>query len=273
MAEKWRLLINTPATGAWNMAADEMLLMTASASPFPVTLRFYSWDIPTLSLGYAQSIQDVYIEKQKELGWGLVRRPTGGRAILHVDEVTYSVTAPLNTPIAAGSILESYQKISKALVHALKAMGLPAENNREYELPPGTVKNGAVCFEVPSNYEITVDGKKLIGSAQARKHQALLQHGAIPLCGDLTRINQVLKYPDDFSREKENEKLRKHATTIKACSGLTFSWSDAVHYLRNGFSDEFGIEFIENDFSQDELNQIDLLVESKYSTEQWNFRI
>lgn len=265
--------MDEPASGAWNMAADEYLLRAARQGKFPATLRFFSWVVPTLSLGYTQSIKEFDTQKIKDLHWDLVRRPTGGRAILHVDEVTYSITAPLSSPIASGSILESYRRISNAFVCSLNTLGITAMNNKQYELPAGSSQNGAVCFEIPSNFEITVNGKKLIGSAQARKSDAMLQHGALPVCGDLTRINQVLNYPTELDRNKENGKLLQHATTIEIETGKVFSSEEIRESLRSGFSKEFRIDFIEETYTADELEGIQNLVESKYATPEWNFRI
>lgn len=273
MKTQWRLIISDSDSPAWNMAADEMLLLTSSQSSFPTTLRFYSWQIPTLSLGYAQSIQDVNLQNLRSKKWGLVRRPTGGKAILHVDEVTYSVTAPLTSPVASGNLLDSYQRISRALVRALSLMGLNAANDREYNPPVGVNKSGAVCFEVPSNYEITVNGKKLIGSAQARKNQAMLQHGAIPLQGDLTRINEVLAYEDETALIIENQKLLAHATTIEQVSGKVFSWEKTVNFLRSGFAQEFDVSLVEDCYSQNELENIQTLASTKYDSPEWNYRI
>ncbi len=126
-------------------------------------------------------------------GWDLVRRPTGGRAILHTDELTYSVAGPQDEPRLAGSVLESYRVLAQALLYALQLLAIPAQAQEK----PGTASTGSpnqnpVCFEVPSNYEITVGGKKLVGSAQARRKEGVLQHGSLPLYGDLTRIVQAL---------------------------------------------------------------------------------
>ncbi|MEJ2486788.1 MAG: lipoate--protein ligase family protein, partial [Anaerolineales bacterium] len=182
----WRLLLTPEAPGAWNMAVDEAILEAATHREVLPTLRLYAWNPPCLSLGYAQPISDVDESRLEKFGWDLVRRPTGGRAILHTDELTYSVCGPEDEPVLAGDILSSYKRLSSAILAAIEQIGisvqaLPQEKNANSKSPE------PVCFEVPSNYEITADGKKLVGSAQARRQGGVLQHGTLPLYGDLTR--------------------------------------------------------------------------------------
>ena len=127
MTDTWRLLITPPARGAWNMAVDELILEHIVRGESLPTLRLYSWQPPCLSLGHAQPYADVDVHRLKERGWEVVRRPTGGRAILHTDELTYSVIAPTDEPRVMGSILESYNRLAGALLQAVKSLGLPVE--------------------------------------------------------------------------------------------------------------------------------------------------
>ncbi len=193
----WRMLLTPAAPGPWNMALDEAILEAVGQNTVPPTLRLFAWQPPCLSLGYAQSVADVDREQLENHGWDLVRRPTGGRAILHTDELTYSVIAPLTEPRVYGSILESYRRLAQALLSALAVIGLDAQADKDHARSKKNVPSGPVCFEVPSNYEITVAGKKLIGSAQARRREGVLQHGSLPLYGDLTRIVQVLVFDSE----------------------------------------------------------------------------
>ena len=126
----WRLIYDTPLDGARNMAIDEAILESVSAEKVLPTLRFYAWSPPCLSLGYGQSVRDVDFKRIADAGWQVVRRPTGGRAILHMDELTYSVAIPANHPIAAGSIMESYRRISRALLTGLRELGLQPQADR-----------------------------------------------------------------------------------------------------------------------------------------------
>ncbi len=126
---QWRLVITPPAPGAWNMAVDEAILAAVGQNQVLPTLRLYAWDPACLSLGYAQPSTDVDTLRLAERGWHLVRRPTGGRAILHTDELTYSVIGPLSEPRLAGSVLESYRCLASALLMALHRLNIPAETH------------------------------------------------------------------------------------------------------------------------------------------------
>jgi lipoyl(octanoyl) transferase len=256
----WRLILTPPAPGAWNMALDEAILENIGSQNARPTLRLYAWDPPALSLGYAQPASDVNYQALQQNGWDLVRRPTGGRAILHTDELTYSVIAPLNDPHAAGSILESYRTLSQALLKALQILGLPARADKKYELPPGTQTNAAVCFEVPSNYEITVGEKKLIGSAQARRQEGILQHGTLPLVGDLSRITKALSYPNEETRVKAAQRLVEHATTVEEVLKRKVSWGEASLALQYGFQEALNLELSEEKPTTYELEEADRLV-------------
>jgi lipoate-protein ligase A len=175
---RWRLLVTPPASGAENMALDEALMDRARATG-EWTLRVYGWATPTISLGRNQSARDRYdLDRIRSRGLAVVRRPTGGRAILHDREVTYSVTAPTG---AAGELGESYRRINALLVAALNTLGVAASvaSPSTRAISPGM----SPCFDTPAAGELVVDGGKLAGSAQWRIDGALLQHGSI-LVGD-----------------------------------------------------------------------------------------
>ena len=177
------------------MAVDEAILEHIHRGESLPTLRLYAWQPPCLSLGYAQPVADVDLPRLRERGWDLVRRPTGGRAILHTDELTYSVAAPADDPRTAGTVLESYNRIARALLRALQELGLPVEIEAQAPVPAMQGQANPVCFEVPSSYEITAGGRKLVGSAQARKREGVLQHGSLPLTGDLEPYHAGARLP------------------------------------------------------------------------------
>lgn len=229
----WRLLLTDPARGAWNMAVDEAILECVGKSVSPPTLRLYAWEPPCLSLGHAQPVSDVDIPRLKERGWDLVRRPTGGRAVLHTDEITYAVIAHKSDPHVAGTVLESYHHLSGALASALHLLGLQVEV--QAHIGKTSQISNPVCFEVPSAYEITFSGRKLVGSAQARRKEGVLQHGSLPLTGDLLRILQVLTFPDEDSRLRAAGDLQARATTMEAALGRTVTWQEAAQALTTAF--------------------------------------
>ena len=236
MSSTWRLLIAPPAAGCRNMAVDEAILDAVAAGQAPPTLRFYAWDPPCLSLGHAQSSEVLDEAGLAAERWDRVRRPTGGRALLHVDELTYSIAAPDSVPGLAGGVLPSYQVLSRGLLAGLEQLGLHPD------APALTVvgqsdRLNPVCFEVPSAYEITVRGKKLVGSAQLRRRGAILQHGSLPLTGDITRVVRGLRYPDDNARRQAADRLRHHATTLEEQVGRLVSFDEAAQALIAGFAD------------------------------------
>ncbi|MBI9047518.1 MAG: lipoate--protein ligase family protein [Anaerolineaceae bacterium] len=269
----WRLIINKPKQASWNMAMDEMLLEEMQNENYYPVLRLFSWEPASLSLGYAQPISDIDFDALEKNGWGLVRRPTGGRGILHTDELTYSVIAPIKNKIVAGNIMESYRRLSQALLLALSYLGIRASADKIHDLPNNSKKNGAVCFEVPSNYEITYDGKKLIGSAQARKKNGVLQHGTLPLQGDLTRIVQVLQFSDKSKKDIACQRILQRATTIENILGKTISWEMAAEAFTKAFKNTFDITFINHQLTQEEADRTQQLVEAKFGNDQWTNRL
>jgi lipoyl(octanoyl) transferase len=270
--EQWRLLITPASPGAWNMAVDEALLEAVSKDESLPCLRLYAWEPACLSLGYAQPHADIDRLRLLESGWQWVRRPTGGRAILHTDELTYSVTAPASDPRLAGGVLESYLRLSAALLAALRSLNIPAESHSRQKVR-SSESNQPVCFEVPSDYEIVVAGKKLIGSAQARRKEGVLQHGTLPLWGDLTRITRVLIFPDEQSRLQAADRLLTRATTTETILGTRITWEAAVQAFVQAFQSELNISFINRDLGISELKRAEELVHEKYAHPSWLERI
>jgi len=267
----WRLLVTPPARGAWNMALDESILEHIGRNESAPTLRLYAWEPACLSLGHAQPFADVDTTRLKQHGWEVVRRATGGRAILHTDELTYSVIAPLDEPTVVGSILESYNRIAQALLMAVKSLELPVEmkeGKADHDAAPNPV-----CFEVPSTYEITVDGKKLIGSAQARRKEGVLQHGSLPLTGDLTRICQALVFENESAREDASKRLLERATTVKSALGREISWEAAAQAFVQAFEAQLGLSFERGELSESESKRTEELVREKYDHPLWTERV
>lgn len=267
----WRLLITPPARGAWNMAVDESILEHIGRGASLPTLRLYAWTPACLSLGHAQPFADVDLARLQSRGWEVVRRVTGGRAILHTDELTYSVIAPLTEPRVEGSVLESYNRLAGALLRAVKKLDVPVE------MKEGKANNGGtpnpVCFEVPSTYEITVDGRKLIGSAQARKKEGVLQHGSLPLTGDLTRICQALVFENESARENAAKRLLERATTVETALGRGVSWETATQAFVEAFEAQLGLRFERGELSESESRRADELVREKYNHPSWTERV
>lgn len=266
---QWRLIYDTPMIGADNMAIDDAIMQTVAAGDAPPTLRLYAWDPLCLSLGYGQRVRDVDYAALSARGWSLVRRPTGGKAILHGDELTYSVSLPKNHPLAEGDVVESYRRISEALMSALTHLGLSPASEKQAK---GNRGLGPVCFEVPSHYEITSDGKKLIGSAQVRRRDGILQHGTLPLHGDITRICDVLAYENEAERQSAKAILLTRATTLQRVLGEITPWETAADAIAQGFVEAFDIDFVVGERTETEIQLAKKLVHERYAHDDWTHK-
>lgn len=186
----WRLLLTPPFSGAENMAVDEAL-MNRARSTHETVFRVYEWAEPTLSFGRNQTARGTYdAERARSKRVAVVRRLTGGRALLHHREVTYSVTAPVDP---GSSLRESYHRINRLLVTGLRELGVPVTvaAPADRALPP----TAAPCFERPAAGELIVDGRKLVGSAQWRDEGAMLQHGSILVEDDQPMVAELSGNP------------------------------------------------------------------------------
>jgi lipoyl(octanoyl) transferase len=268
----WRLLITPPARGPWNMAVDEAILEHIGHGDSLPTLRLYAWEPACLSLGHAQPFADVDRARLQERGWDVVRRATGGRAILHTDELTYSVIGSAEEAVLTGGVLESYNRLAQALSLAVKNLGLTVEMKEVVGLVGNFTSTNPVCFEVPSTYEITVDGKKLIGSAQARKKEGVLQHGSLPLTGDLTRICKALVFENESAREDASKRLLARATTVESALGRAVSWELAAQAFIHAFEAQLGLCFERGELSESEFRRAEELVREKYAHPSWTER-
>lgn len=270
MPEQWRLILDQTMDGAANMAIDEAILEAVGCGDAPPTLRLFRWQPACLSLGFAQPAADADRARIAALGWTLVRRLTGGRAILHVDEITYSIALPIGHPLLQGSIPESYRRLSRALLVALQQIGLDANADKRTERMAG--KNGPVCFEVPSDYEITAGGKKLIGSAQVRRQAAGLQHGSLPLVGDISRICDALAFGTDDARQEARNRVVNRATTLESALNRVVSWDEAADAIIVACEQTFEIVLKKSPLSPAEARCADDLRRSRYAADEWTLK-
>jgi lipoate-protein ligase A len=254
------------------MSLDEAILESVSRGQSPPTLRLYAWSPGCLSLGYAQPVGDADPGRLAAAGWDLVRRPTGGKAILHIDELTYSLATPASLAVVAGGVLPSYQRLSQALVAALARLGVDVQVQADSR-PQQAQQADPICFQVPSPYEITAQAKKLIGSAQVRRKDGVLQHGSLPLSGDIARICRVLRYADDAQRAAAEQSVRARATTLEACLGQSISWDHAAAGMADGFRSALEVELVAEDLSPEESARAESLLSQKYAAQGWTERV
>ncbi len=252
------------------MAVDEAIAQAIAASAVVPTLRFYAWTPPAVSLGRNQAVAGIDLGRCVARGYDVVRRPTGGRAILHTDEMTYSIVAAPDHPLMQGYVLDSYLRISHGLVAGLRRLGIDAEE------APGTNRAGpdvsAACFEVPSAYEIVAGGRKILGSAQARRAASVLQHGSLPLVGDLTRVVDCLAFDDEAEREALRASLQGHAATVEELLGRVVPYEEAVEAMAAGMVEALGIELVEGELTEQEQAWTCELVRDKYQHDSWTMR-
>lgn len=263
---EWRLLVERePRTGAWNMALDEAIMEAVGAGESPPTLRFYQWAPPCLSLGKRQPLSGVARDRCARDGVDVVRRATGGWAILHTDELTYSIATTPNDPRAEGAILDAYRKLSKGLIAGLHLLGVPAMMNPVD--PLGVHNLSAACFEVPSAYEIVVGERKLIGSAQTRSGGRVLQHGSLPLAGDIARVVEYLWFQTEDGRESLAAHLRERATTLSVVLGRDVTFAEVADAMTRGFAAALFLTLVEGEPTPAELAAAERRMREKAAVE------
>lgn len=267
--QKWRLVDTGFAGGYWNMAVDEAILQEHIAGRVPPTLRFYAWKPATVTTGYFQDMEkEIDVEACQKAGFHFVRRLTGGRAVLHDVELTYSIVAREDNPVVSGSVLESYLKISRGLLAGLAKLGIKAEMAAHVK----KAKGSAACFDSPSWYEVIYQGRKLVGSAQTRKNGVILQHGSIPFILDAEKLFSVLKVKSEELRGRLAQSLKRQACGLNEILGRQVSYAEAMEAFAQGFAEELGLALEKQELTGKELELAQHLEQSKYRTREWNFR-
>lgn len=282
----WRLLETGSGDGATNMAVDEAIVSAYASGNVPPTLRLFTWSPPCLSIGYAQKAEaEVDLAECQRLGIDFVRRPTGGRAILHEHELTYSVVASEADPLVSGGVVESYRKISICLLLGLRLLGLPAQmapsthretsaslGSEDMASPQDGVLHTPACFDKPSDYEITVNGRKIIGSAQVRRMGAVVQHGSILIDADVPRLFALLKTDPGRRREELQSQVAGRLTCLREALGFRPRVKEVAAAIKVGFATSWGITLEPGELTKDELAVARELRQSKYGSPTWNLR-
>ncbi len=242
----WNFLNTGYNSGSFNMEFDESLVRTLQHGSGSPAIRVYGWRPPAISLGWNQREEDIDVHKAKSNGLGVVRRPTGGRAILHSEELTYSVTmcAP------ARDITSVYNELSRALVRSLELLGANVSLERSQPHFPSLYRaaSSVACFSSSARYEIQIGGRKLVGSAQ-RRYEGLhggdivLQHGSILLGADHKRLVEYMNLADLKAREELQKALDEKTTDLSTALGRLVSFEECADALFAGFKDAWNIEF------------------------------
>jgi len=262
MTNSFRLLVTEPLDGAANMALDEALLLSRLRHGSPPTLRFFGWAPATISLGYGQRLDGrIDVPAALAMGVGLVRRATGGSAILHEGpdlEITYSVAAAAGDFDGSADLLETYRWIGEGLLAGLRALGAPVEMVPAKPSDPSTMP--AFCFARTGSFELEVDGRKLVGSAQRRQGTAFLQHGAIMLGAEPGRLRRVFPGGRDPLADM---------TTLETVLGRRPSFDETAAALAEGFRAAHGLTLVPGGLSEEEAALAGMLEREKYATDDW----
>lgn len=270
--EKFRLFLDDFSDAATNMALDETLLRGQLRMDLPPSIRLYRWKPAALSVGYLQRIKDeVNLDMCREHSIEYVRRLTGGKAVLHDDELTYSIIIPATHSKMEGTgVIDSYRKISKALIRSLRLCGIKCE--MAPKIVPGQAQKGSkICFETPSTYEVMAGNKKIIGSAQTRDKGIILQHGSVPIDCDVEKMFDVMGIPKE-GRKIYQKKFNERATNITKELGYRLEFEELIPCFVKGFEDIFKVELIPSEYSIDEQSIARSLVREKYGSDVWNLR-
>jgi len=263
METKWRLIDSGPCDAFYNMAFDEAIATEARKGSAPPTLRLYGWDRASVTLGSFQKASDINIEYCRLHDIPIVRRPTGGRAILHGDELTYSFSSKTDNGPFSHGLLDSYKRISMAFLSALRKIGVKAEQKKESE-KGRVLSRSPLCFQSSSYGEILIENRKLVGSAQKRWKDGLLQQGSIPYTCDKEKIVPVFG--------------RKVSHTENSLHGLKeivpdFDDQNFRKALREAFEETFGISLLTSHPDPAEHQLAEELEQRKYLQESWNLRL
>lgn len=277
----WRIIYTGANDAFFNMALDEALLLSCQRGSSPPVLRLYLWSPPAVSFGYLQRAdKTVDLKKCEDRGIQVVRRITGGRAVLHEDEITYSVCAATDDfPQLGNNTLQTYQKISTAFLESLRILGIdgewvrPSSKRKPPSFDPGLSKP---CFASSSRYEITVGGKKLIGSAQRRfslqsgegRRYSFIQHGSILTGKGRHSLAELL--PGDHAVEKMRRSLECRATGLEQVAKRRVAPEEMVSALKLGFEKVFTSRMEDSETSGEELETALNLKEKKYLRDEWN---
>lgn len=269
LKETWAILNSGYKDAATNMAIDEALVHFHSQGDIPPTIRFYGWESPSLSVGHFQDVDKTIdlagVEKHQ---CDFVRRLTGGSAVLHDDEITYSIVVSEAHPKIPRSVNKAYYILAQGLLEGYRLLGIDADFAiTEREL---LKDRSAVCFEKPAMYEMIVDGKKISGNAQLRKKGVLLQHGSIPMKFNATMLFDLFHFSSEEKRERQRKKFLEKAMSINEITNKVYTYDQLRDAFLQGFETSLHIETEPLELTKEQWQYVTYLAETKYKTDAWN---
>lgn len=275
MIKKWHVLTTEALEPALNMAIDEALIAFVGRGELAPTLRFYSWEPRGLSVGHFQrATRDIDRQRIEELGIPIVRRMTGGRAVLHADELTYSVVIQEATEGLPRTVIESYRMLTEGIRKGYHHLGIPVEFSvpmTEEEKEELRKPKSAVCFDAASYYELAVGKRKVAGSAQVRHQGVVLQHGSVPLSVDEGELFDCFLYDDEMTRQRMKARFAGKAVALNELAGRQVSFDEVRVAFMCGFEDALQLEFAPLEFTKQQWQEIEQLAE-KYRSDEWNWK-
>ena len=253
MKEQLRLLKTENISAARNMAIDRAVLVANSEGKSPPTVRFFTWKPPAISIGYFQSLaEEVNLDECRKLGVDYVRRITGGGAVFHDDELTYSIVIPESHPQIPKNVMESYDRICGAIINGLSNLGIESSYK-------------------PIN-DIISDAKKISGNAQTRKLKTVLQHGTVLMDVDVEKMFSILLVPNEKIRDKLISDVKERVTSVRHLLGISISFADVANAMKVGFEEEFDIKLVNGKLTVEELMLAERFEKEFFSSEEWNHR-
>lgn len=272
----WHYINSGKCSPSYNMALDQALLEWHSKGLIGPVLRFYEWEPATLSIGYFQSVEkEINMDQVEKHKLGFVRRPTGGRGVLHEHELTYSVIVSEDYPDMPETVTEAYRVISGGLLEGFKNLGLDAH----FSIPESKEEKdnlkkpkSAVCFDAPSWYELVVEGKKVAGSAQTRQKGVILQHGAILLSLDEEKLVSLFKFSTNEQRERMRVGLREKAVAIDELAGRDVSAEESAEAFSKGFEKALQMNLQPLTLTDEQITYVKEIEALKYANDEWTYR-
>ena len=255
MEEKWRLILDHERDGYYNMAVDEAILVGYSEIKVP-TLRVYGWDKPFVTLGYNQDPDKVLTQ---QLQTSFTRRITGGSAILHDKELTYSITCSVDDLNLTQSVKRSYERICSFLKYFYSRLGLGVRFAKDV-FPDLKYSYGNFCFSSFQPFDILIGKKKIGGNAQYRKKSIIFQHGSIPIEIDFIQAKRIIK---------NTEESTDRAISLNQALGRSVDTKDLQCILVKSFENNFRVKMLSGKLSAFELKILDCLMEKKYKLDNW----
>lgn len=266
---EWLFIDSGIQSPAYNMALDEYLLECGAKGRKQPVLRFYGWNPPGLSIGYFQKTSGrIDLDGVHKRGAVCVRRLTGGLAVLHHDELTYSVIIPEDYPDMPRSVVGAYRVLSRGLLEGFRTLGLDAD----LAIPENKLgsSHSPVCFEEASWYELVVEGRKAAGSAQTRQKGMILQHGSIPITVDEDELFDCFQYANERIKERAKRAFSGKAAALEDLLGRKVSIDEVKQAFYHGFEKGLGIHLNPLVLTEEDKREVLLLARNKYETDQWN---